>query len=366
MQNSQLSKALQIAQGEQSKIEKLISGTNCSLGISKILEDHNKIYKMHVQPFESLMKNVQMSLPSFSLAEKIAQNITPLSLQFLEYKSPLEEAFKKMQSNLSLFSDIAEQTHAFHSTLDFGKINETLSGFTNALRNIPRERFAQIRLSDEYWLVEDMSLLLQIDERPDLEGEALSAYIIQHYKENDWERLDQIVASWDGIVVPDRIAIFVSALKHTRTASDEDIHLITVPTLIAQIDGLIKDLYSLLPAKTKKRIKQEIFNSLPEDVKSKRGDPRKEITVGSIAEIVDFWSAELFQEAIYEGLFKNSNQVVDIESDPLSRHKIIHGDRDFLRYGYEVNFVRLFLYADFIANLSLKISRGEIIIEEAA
>jgi len=134
----------------------------------------------------------------------------------------------------------------------------------------------------------------------------------------------------------------------------------------ACLDGLTRDLYGFLPKNTKKRLEKEIRDNLPEAEKNnRRKDLRNEISVHSIAELVDFWTAEALQEIIFGGLFRTSKMISNDNNDNFSlfRHKIMHGDKEFLSYGNTENFIRLFLYADFLIKLIQDIQSGAMEVE---
>lgn len=339
-----------------------------ALQLMNQLEEQNRLLTSQLEPFTSVAQTLSLSFePKLQAFQEIGKGFDALSKQFLEFQSPLQEALEQIHRQISPFQETMQQFREVQKSIDFSYINDLLNSITEALRTIPREYIVKLRLHSEYWLITDDALLLQIEERDAIDDQdALTNHIVNYYKINNWQRLENTIQSWADTVHVDRMAIFESAVLHVKLSESEDVHLLTVPALIAQIDGLVRDLYSTLPRSIKKRIEKEIKDNLPEDMKARRLDTRPDEVIGSIVELVDYWSAEIFQSAIYEGLFRNSNQINIEETYSLYRHKVMHGDKDFLKYGNEENFVRLVLYADFIISLIGKVKTGDIVIEEAA
>ncbi len=316
------------------------------------LEAQSLSLNKYLQPYADIAQAFRLSIaPKMEAFAALQSSLAPLSKQLLEFRSPLQEALEQIQKQTAPLQEAMKRFQDIQSRIDYSQINEAFRSITDVINSIPRDRLIKLRLHSQYWLISDDELLLAVGDNDNLEAESLTDFVIGYYKDNNWTRMANMVQTWQISISQERLDIFNSALQHTQTASSEDVHLLTVPALIAQIDGLIRELYSCLPKEIKKRIEKEITDSLPEEIKSKRIDTRPNQVVASVAELVDYWSAEILQEAIYEGLFKSSNNITADGSYSLYRHKIMHGDKDFLRYGNEENFVRLMLYADFIINL---------------
>ncbi len=326
------------------------------------LKEKNRLIPAQIEAFRNITPALNQSLTAQIQASKeINESFSLLSKQLLEFRSPLQEAVEQIQRQISLFQKTTKQFREFQRQLDFTQI-------TDNARIFARKRLVKLRLHSEYWLINDDLLLAEIYEAKDIEGDALSKFIVDYYKVNNWERLDHIVSSWQNLIFPGRMNIFRAAIYYTKSANETDIHLLNVRTLIPEIDGLVRDLYSILPKDMKKRIRKIIIENLPEEnkKKNKRVDTRPDEVVGSIAEIIDFSTAEIFDSVIYEGLFKNSNQITDGETYLLYRHPIIHANKDFLNYGKEEYFIRLILYADFIIDIIRRINNDSVVINDAA
>ncbi|PZP52934.1 MAG: hypothetical protein DI586_11525, partial [Micavibrio aeruginosavorus] len=271
-----------------------------------------------------------------------------------------------IQEQTRPFQEALKQFHDLQDRLNFSEISQAFRGVTDFIRNIPPEHLIKIRLHSDHWLISDDGLLMLVVEEDLHDNEDIIPFVINYYKANGWYRLDTIMEEWQADIDQGRLKVFQAAIAMSKDNNHEDVHLLTVPALIAQIDGLVRELYGVLPKATRKRVEQEIKDNLPAELKGKRTDVRHDVAVQTVAEIVDFWSAEMLQEVIFSGLFRESNKITPNESYSLFRHKIMHGDKAYLGYGNEENFIRLMLYADFIIKLIKQIKDGSVTIEQAA
>ena len=214
----------------------------------------------------------------------------------------------------------------------------------------------KLRLLSQSWLVRDANVISEIRHEGDASSVALAKVVVKYYKENNWQKLEAMIRSWTNIH-SSRLYIFDSVLKVVQNSSTRNAYAATIPTLIAQIDGLIRALYAAFPSGFKCRIRRQLLSSPSDcgsdaiDATAKRVDLRPEQVIQGIIELGEPFSAKIMKEKIYGGLFKSSNSIHVDDDHSLNRHKIMHGEIDFLDYGSEENFVRLMLYADFIINL---------------
>lgn len=319
------------------------------------------------QPFIEISQALSIAMPPHLTAiQEITKGFTPLIDQITRMHNPYQDLIKSIQEQARPFQDTLNQFRSLQERLNFPEINKAFRGITEFIHSIPREYLIKVRLHSEYWLISDDNLL-ELVVGQELHGnEEIIPFVISYYSAEDWCRLEAIIDSWGNDVEPSRINVFQAAITAARASGQENVHLLTVPALIAQIDGLVRDLYAILPRAVKKRVEKEIKSNLPAELSGKRLDVRNEVAVQTVAEVVDFWSAEMLQEVIFSGLFRDSNKITPESSYSLFRHKIMHGDKEYLGYGNEENFIRLMLYAEFIINLIRQIKTGTIVIDEAA
>lgn len=347
-----------------------ITALSKGLSLSPLAEHMRQIEaqkKLFHDQFSGISQALRVSMPSHMRAiEEITRGITPFVDQITKMHSPYQELMKQIQEQTRPFQEALKQFHELHDRLNFSEISQAFRSVTDFIRNIPPEHLIKIRLHSDHWLISDDELLMLVVEEDLRDNEDIIPFVINYYKANGWYRLNIIVEEWQADIELGRLKIFQAAIAMSKDNHDEDVHLLTVPALIAQIDGLVRDLYGILPRDTRKRVEQEIKNNLPEELKGKRTDVRHDVAVQTVAETVGFWSAEMLQEVIFSGLFRDSNKITPNESYSLFRHKIMHGDKEYLGYGNEENFIRLMLYAEFIIKLIRQIKDGSVTIEQAA
>lgn len=328
------------------------------------MEEQRKLF--HDQ-FSGVSQALRMTMPSHMRAiEEITRGLTPFVDQITKMHSPYQELMKQIQGQTRPFQEALKQFHDLQDRLNFSEISQAFRGVTDFIRNIPPEHLIRIRLHSDHWLISDDELLMLVVEEDLHDNEDIIPFVIDYYKANGWDHLNAIVEEWQTDIEQGRLKVFQAAIAMSKDNNHEGVHLLTVPALIAQIDGLVRDLYGVLPKATRKRVEQEVKDNLPVELKGKRTDVRHDVAVQTVAEIVDFWSAEMLQEVIFSGLFRDSNKIMPNESYSLFRHKIMHGNKEYLGYGNEENFIRLMLYAEFIIKLIKQVKNGSVTIEQAA
>lgn len=352
-----------------SKSKSIFDSNTDSLLLSIKRDPFNTAWMMPQQPILDLVQQSNLMLSKYEMPfaariaiESVQQSYAP-TLKFLESwnstYAAIADQFKQNETALIALDIIQKQTFPFqiaqNQFANFqNQINfvttDVLNGLTRTVQDLfPSDYFIKVRLRSQYWLIMDSVVLDKINDLSPA-YEEMGQVVVEYYKENSWKKLEDKVESWKPYI-SERIELFSAFLYLTKEITSGESHKATVPAIIAQIDGLIRELRSLLPNEAKARIQQEILANLPEDLKGKKVDTRNEVAVQVVAEVVDFWSAEMLQEIIFEGLFRDSKDIDSEGSYLLFRHKILHGDPSYLSYGTEENFVRLMLYVDFLVHL---------------
>ena len=327
------------------------------------MDEQNKLFK---QQFSGLSYALSLTVsPHIRALQEAARGLNPFFEQISEMRSAHQELMDKFQEQRDIFRESYKHIDALRSTFDFPQFSKAFQSITDVIPVIPRQHILKLRLHSEHWLISD-DLLSRAVENDLYENTVVVGFVIDFYKMDGWQQLERLVENWQQDILPERLEIFRSVIEAVKIADNQNIHNLTVPTLIPQIDGLVRDLYAILPQDIKKRVEQEVRDSLPKELQSKRTDVRNEVAVQTIAEVVDFWSAEMLQETIFSALFRNSNHITSDDSYSLFRHKIMHGDREFLEYGNEENFIRSMLYAEFIIGLIRQIKAHGLQIDQAA
>ena len=314
------------------------------------------LYTSATAQFTKQMKEI--SNQQAVLNKALYSSFVPYSKALSEFRSPVWKILEQIQKQDFQQQAAMTQFLKIQKSINYFQINNAFQSIPDTINDPDQWYNVGIRLYAEHWLISDTDLLLEVNKNSDLEGNPLTEFVVNYYKDENWKRLGDLIRSWRGSISQERLDIFNSALTHTQISSCSNVHLLTIPALIPQIDGLLRDLYSTLPKETKKRIEKEIIDNLPDDMKGKRLDTRPDQIIGSIAELVGDESAEILQEFIFEDLFKSSNDIANDGGRSLYRHKIMHGNKTFLNYGKEDDFVRLMHYAHFILYLINQVKSG--------
>lgn len=288
-----------------------------------------------------------------SMAE-LANGVSPLFQLVAQNQRPLLDFLKEIQEQTRPYQEAFKQLQIVQDSWRTAGL-DALRDITEAMRGISADYYLRIKLRSQYWLIVDEDLIDKLSENNAHEREEVTPIVIDYYKASSWQRLEALVHSWTPYISEDRLDFFKAFVHLAKKIENGDSHKATVPAIIAHIDGLVRELRSILPTDIKTRIKQEVIENLPVELKEKRVDVRDEVTVHVIAEVIDFWSADMLQEVVFGGLFRDSRDINPEESYLLFRHKIMHGDNAYLFYGTEENFVRLMLCADFIVQLIKRI-----------
>lgn len=319
------------------------------LELSKIAQSHIK--KFAEQGLELSKLASAAITPYADILNNFKVQTNPILEHFTKIQNPLKDY---IQNQWIVMEPLIRQTQLWQDQLN--SIASAVSiGAKDLLKRFPEGYFVRIKLESEYWIIVDNSLLIEIGNREDSDVTSLSPIVVEYYKKDDWAKLERMITNWTPLVDRERHRVFKSALCSAKQ-STQDVHLLTVPAIIAQIDGLNRELYSFLPTEIKKKIEKEIKEKFSSELSTeKRPNLRPSIEINAIAEIVDYWSATMFEEIIFGGLFRDSKDIKSEENYALFRHKIMHGDKSYLKQQDEESFVRLILFTDFIINLIEKI-----------
>lgn len=212
--------------------------------------------------------------------------------------------------------------------------------------------------AEKFWAVNDKLLLTQLKTIPENE---YATEIIKFYSVNNYNKIQNLITNWqEKNIANNRIAIFQSCLTIMRNNQNSiiDIANLVIPTLTAQLTGIVEDLYDIIPDKNK--IEKELSTS------TKRQTPSKGLVTtqylwnlkqGQCA--MDCYSIIFKSVMINQGQFKQLNET-DFEKYNKFRNKILHGDKNFLEYGTEENIIRSWLELDIVINAYIIVSKIEL------
>lgn len=284
----------------------------------------------------SILRTYYGNDPYEALQSHFNQKVIP----FPEYVSLMQQSLSSPTTNFRLNSN----TNELWST----KFENSFS-----IETTPREEILKEQLQGEYWLISDSELLAEATANGMFNSKMAIPFVMEYYKNNDWNKLKEMIRSWETIVDIERLKVFESAVACT-SESKSNIHLLTVPSLIGQIEGLHKELQLAIPSETLKSAEARLRRRKPKNIHKK--ELEKRVTEESVWELMNesglTW---LLEYAIHEAFFRNSKEIQINEEYSLFRHKIMHGEKEYIRFCNEESFFRLFLYADFIITLTSEI-----------
>ena len=337
-------------------------------GVSAIAEHFRKQDEERKQLFKSLFpartEFVFQSNPHFVELERVVSAMREkwdvwvkpaqeLARRFEEMNAPLREFQNRMRELTAPANEFAKRMQEFNAPFQ-NMMAEAQRQLNNpAIRAI----FTSFKLQSRFWIVSDIALLRKIiDMNSESEGE-IEQFLVSHYTENNWAAVEDLFSEWKSTPsLSGRVAIIEDCLKTVKLADGKGVNIasVVIPALIAQIDGMMFDLYELMNRKSLL-------------LASEKKQKKNEILVESISQAVNFRAADMLHTVIIEGVFRHSDAIEKSRADNdnqedsefnIFRHKIMHGDKDFLNYGKFENLTRFFLYADFLMQLITKIENG--------
>lgn len=169
------------------------------------------------------------------------------------------------------------------------------------------------------------------------EGEILEEYFIQKFSINNYELIKDLIIKWEEykIINEPRMRIIQSCLKVLETQDLEVALDVIIPALVAQIEGIARDLG------WKKGNYEKFKKTLSKKLKT---------DIGSI-NYMFFVPAETFINEILYGHHPTS-------SENLNRHNILHGN--ITDYNSLANLIRFFLTIDVLCCIKIYVKDSSI------
>ena len=308
-------------------------------GFKRLQETLNKIVPPAVQELEKMINNqaVKTNLMSFQ---------TALHQQFkMIYEQT--DGFRKLRKTLN---EIVAPAQGLAKVLE--KQSQILQYFPN------KKGIIKINLYLTYWIVIDNCLLEKLHNMDYSNPADIEDIIVSYYSENNWNQAETLIQSWQKFnFVGERVNIFLDTLEINRISNERkkfNPNRLACPALIAQIDNLIKFLKESIYLKY-------VGSANPICSTQDWKQNKKKIIIQQIDHIVDRWSALMLRNIIFKGLFRDSKLIPKKSAEdmisnekkgfPIFRHKILHGDQEYMDYGTKENFIKILLYTDFIIYL---------------
>lgn len=250
--------------------------------------------------------------------ERIAETLKPVIAQLLSQKESWQRWIK-------------ENEEIFQKYTKLGKKFERRFA-------IPKEEAFRV-LKKYKWFISPQTPLIflfdvvEIEKKVGNQQNAINKLFVDHYSDNNFIELEKLIEGWEeNEVFKSRIKIFrdcVFALKSKRKNYNPS--NLVIPTLIAQIEGIIKDFMKRL--------------GLPWEWEWEEPWNRwfKEGNENELYNVANYLLLEiLFQKAI-------PGEPLEIPFT-FNRHKILHGE--YTNYGRINNTIRAFLILDLLDNIS--------------
>ncbi len=266
-------------------------------------------------------------LVSPSLAQLAHQLITPELSQLASQISKISEQIKSISNFVGSFSNTLRAKY--------------IVGMNDSYKTF----MTNMRIIDGHWVVIDHELFKILKTKTT--QDEISETIVNFYTKDKYEKLDLLFDTINTFnIIPERIHILKSCMHILKSSSKKHAYNVVIPTFMAQATGIIED---------------DCYNILPKNIISMNDSKRK-----NVINALEYFDCsvlfyKMFDSAITEGLFKNINKS-EYEKYKQecgnNRHKILHGDADFLKYGTKENMIRtcLDLYMLCFVKMFLKYS----------
>lgn len=167
----------------------------------------------------------------------------------------------------------------------------------------------------------------------------INRLFVEYVRSNNYEELNALVNNWqsNNILKP-RLKIFRDCIDGLRNASSgSNPSNFVLPTLIAQIDGILQEYMEKHGCVKERKWKDSSGNEIDWKDFYRNITPNQDLD-------------ELANEIFMNILFQRSQRGIALDTPfTFNRHKIMHGE--YLRYGRIDNTIRAFLVLDFLASL---------------
>lgn len=277
-------------------------------------------------------------------------------------KSEIEDLAVNIKETMDTIRPQMEAFKEFVSTLqeiDFDGFVQQYRNYIQEFNRLSKELKTNydevVKVFNKYkWFVPidiPITFLWEILELSNMENpqEKIDAHFFNYFAANDFEYLKILVKKWEnsGKFKQKRMKIINDCLNVIINAREGEIpNSLIMPTLIAQIDGIqteyiLKDLFEM--------------NGPRITLKSNGTATKREkawVHVIEEMDAIDNSISSLINDAILNVLFEGVNPGEPIKAPiNFSRHKIMHGEYDYLDYGTNSNTLRAFIILDFLHDL---------------
>lgn len=318
--------------------------------LAPFISSFQEVQKHFLQNFKPIIAPIQNSIPIFSIP--VPQNffnspqISPLldftkiiQNQYLFNTEVIEKIWTPkiygMQSffnqNQKIFGNFLKSYEKFQETLK--KIKISIDQANSILKKY--KWFLSPSLPDEL-IIEILKIHRS---RKKGRQKKINRLFIGHFSHNNYEELRSMVESWnDNPLFKPRMKIFRDCVKTLQNSKGKyNPSNVVLPTLIAQIDGLLTEYVKMKGITTDgRKWKDSSGKSLRNREEGYKLLPSSQ---AYLSELPNYIILEILFQTAWPG------QELNIPST-FSRHKIMHGE--YTNYGRIENTIRAFMILDFL------------------
>jgi len=282
-------------------------------------------------PIFQALKAVDMSqfkvLDSFGVPETIRKDITT-SLN--NYSGSVLDLSKIELPTFDFSSFTKSLSETFESIFSqFERFNPTIA------------QAAIILAQHKWWIVPSMPIIFYqriVELERELTTESVTNSIVKYMNKNRQENLERIVDKWKANVFQRRTEIFQQALwAHARKK-----YAITVPALIVQVEGIIREFVSLTDSGYTSWRLEPIMNRLKQKFyQLERADREEKMKFEDVEAVMNYHNLRTLEK-----LFSAYDPRTPTEPNDVNRHAVSHGL--WLSYSTNETSTKLFLLLDML------------------
>jgi len=313
---------------EQKRIKKLFTPIRSPL--ETLLKTHSGIIGQLQSASSPLSRLVRESTQLTRLIKNsqysLIERMRPAILQIQTTSDLIEKALKPQ---IGFWEKWVDQSQRI-----FEKFNDHRKQFYDSYK-ISEQQAVKILRKYKLFITPSMPIafvfeVVKIGSRRGNHRGEINRLFVGFFCSNDYKKLEALVNGWESnAIFKPRMKIFRDCLDGLRNASRKsNPSNFILPTLIAQIDGILQE-YIEKHGCVKKKKWKEFYRKIA---------PNQDM---------DELANEIFLNILFQKAYRGTE--LDIPFT-FNRHKIIHGE--YLRYGRIDNTIRAFLILDFLASLN--------------
>jgi hypothetical protein len=202
--------------------------------VSLLFKDREAFFKS-LDPMNELRKH--FDLDPFKELRELA------SKTFTQYEEPMKRLRKQFSEALRSMEELRKQ---FSMAMEpYEKIRQEIRKSMESFKIpglFPKRFLINTSLFRGFWIIRNEELIDELEERQIVERKAIAKYVIDFYSSNNYSKFTKLADKWNSSGVNQtRIEIITDCFEIVKSykAGKANIFNVVIPTLIAQIDGLI-------------------------------------------------------------------------------------------------------------------------------